>query len=62
MIARLARQTVLACVVIAVLFAAWTRSLAGAAAVLGGGALIGISFWAIRGCAAKPGRKARLLR
>jgi hypothetical protein len=49
MIARLARQTVLACVVIAVLFAAWTRSLAGAAAVLGGGALIGISFWAIRG-------------
>ena len=48
MIARVARATALACVVMALLFAAWRGPLA-AAGVLGGGALIGVSFWAIRG-------------
>ncbi|HEX8031728.1 MAG TPA: hypothetical protein VF491_24850 [Vicinamibacterales bacterium] len=34
---------------IAVLFAIVTRKMAGPLGVLGGGALIGLSFWAIRG-------------
>ena len=33
----------------AVGFALWTRNLAGPLGVLGGGVLIGLSFWAIRG-------------
>ena len=48
MIERIARHTAMACVVIAVLFAAWRRNLAGPLGVLGGGLLIGLSFWAIR--------------
>ena len=48
MVARLARGTALACGAIAIVFAAWRGPLA-AVAVLGGGALIGLSFWAIRG-------------
>lgn len=49
MIERIARGTALACVVIAVLFAIWKRDLAAPFGVLGGGVLIGLSFWAIRG-------------
>ncbi len=49
MIERIARGTAIACAVIAVLFAAWRRDLAAPLGVLGGGALIGLSFWAIRG-------------
>jgi hypothetical protein len=49
MIARIARDTAIACAVIAVLFAGWTRNLAGPLGVLGGGVLITLSFWAIRG-------------
>jgi hypothetical protein len=48
-IARVARNTAIACVLMALLFAAWRRNLAAPLGVLGGGALIGISFWAIRG-------------
>ena len=47
MIERIARNTVLACVAIAVLFAIWKRSIVASLAVVGGGLLIGISFWAI---------------
>jgi hypothetical protein len=46
---RIARGTAIACVVIAVLFAIWKRDLAGPLGVLGGGLLIGLSAWAIRG-------------
>ena len=49
MIARIARDTAIACAAIALIYASWTRSIAPAIAVLGGGLLIGISFWAIRG-------------
>lgn len=48
MIARVARDTATACVAIAVLFAVWKRDLAGPLGVLGGGLLVGLSFWAIR--------------
>ena len=48
MIARIARGTALACAAIALVFALWRGALAGIA-VLGGGTLIGLSFWAIRG-------------
>jgi hypothetical protein len=46
---RIARRTAMACVVLAIVFAIWTRDLAGPLGVLGGGVLIGLSFWAIRG-------------
>lgn len=49
MIERVARGTAICCAVIAVLFGLWKQSILSAAAVLGGGLLIGISFWAIRG-------------
>ena len=49
MIERIARGTAVACVVIAMLFAITTRTLAAPLGVLGGGVLIGLSFWAIRG-------------
>ena len=49
MIERIARGTAAACALIAVLFAIWKRDLAAPLGVLGGGALIGLSFWAIRG-------------
>jgi hypothetical protein len=48
MIARVARDTATACVAIAFVFAVWKRDLAGPLGVLGGGLLIGLSFWAIR--------------
>ena len=49
MIEHLARNTVIGCVVMAALAAAWTRDMAMPLGVLGGGLLIGLSFWAIRG-------------
>ena len=49
MIERIARTTAITCVVLAVAFAIWKRNLAGPVGVLGGGVLIGLSFWAIRG-------------
>lgn len=48
MIRRLARHTALACALLALTFAVWKRTLLAPLGVLGGGALIGISFWAIR--------------
>jgi len=48
-IERIARGTAIACAVIAVLFAIWKRDLAATLGVLGGGLLIGLSFWAIQG-------------
>ena len=49
MIARVARDTAIACFAIAILFLLWKRSIAAPLGVSGGGLLIGISFWAIRG-------------
>jgi hypothetical protein len=49
MIERIARTTAVSCVAIAVIFALWKPSFAAPFGVLGGGFLIGISFWAIRG-------------
>ena len=49
MIARIARDTAIACFAIAILFLLWKRNIAAPLGVLGGGLLIGISFWAIRG-------------
>jgi hypothetical protein len=49
MIARIARDTAVACVVIAILFLLWKGNLAAPLGVLGGGVLIAVSFWAIRG-------------
>ena len=48
MIERIARGTAIACVIIAVAFALWRRDLASPLGVMGGGLLIGLSFWAIR--------------
>ena len=48
MIARIARVTVMACAAMAMAFALWRGALAGVS-VLGGAALIGLSFWAIKG-------------
>jgi hypothetical protein len=47
-IKRVARDTALACVATAVVFFLWKRNLASPLGVLGGGLLIGLSFWAIR--------------
>ena len=49
MIDRIARDTAIACLAIAILFLVWKRNIASPLGVLGGGILIGISFWAIRG-------------
>lgn len=49
MIARVARNTVWCCAAIALVFAIWRRDLAAPLGVIGGGLLIGLSFWAIRG-------------
>lgn len=46
---KIARHTAIACFVIALGFGLWRRTLAAPLGVLGGGVLIGISFWAIRG-------------
>ena len=49
MIERIARDTAVSCVVMAALSAAWFRDVLVPLSVLGGGLLIGLSFWAIRG-------------
>ena len=49
MIARVARDMALACVLIAIGFFIWKQNVASPLGVLGGGVLIGLSFWAIRG-------------
>jgi hypothetical protein len=46
---RIARDTAIACAVLAVAFWLWKRNLTSPLGVLGGGLLIGLSFWAIRG-------------
>jgi hypothetical protein len=46
---RIVRDTTLTCVVIAALAALWTRDYPLPLGVLGGGVLIGLSYWAIRG-------------
>jgi hypothetical protein len=48
-IKRIARDTVLACLAIALVFFLFKPTLAAPLGVLGGGMLIGLSFWAIRG-------------
>lgn len=48
MLRRIGRDTAIACVVLAVVFGAW-RGARGALGVLGGGLLIGLSYWAIWG-------------
>lgn len=46
---RVARDTSIACLAMAILFLLWKRNVAAPFGVLGGGLLIAISFWAIRG-------------
>ena len=49
MLDRIAGNTALSCVVIAAVAAAWTRGFRAPLGVLGGGVLVGLSYWAIRG-------------
>ena len=49
MIDRIARDTAGACVVVALCFSAWRRDVMAGLSVVGGGLLIGLSYWAIRG-------------
>lgn len=49
MIERIGRDTVIVCVLLALAGGVWFRTLAVPAGVLGGGLLIGLSFWAIWG-------------
>ena len=49
MIGRIGRDTVLICLAMALATAACTRRWSTPLGVIGGGALIGLSFWAIRG-------------
>lgn len=49
MIERLVRNTAVSCVAIAAIAAAWSRGFRAPLGVLGGGLLIGLSYWAIRG-------------
>ena len=49
MLERIVRDAAIACLVIAVLFAAVRRDVMVGVSVLGGGLLIGISYWAIKG-------------
>jgi hypothetical protein len=46
---RIIRSSVAACVLMAVLYAAVRRDVMHGVSVLGGGLLIGLSYWAIRG-------------
>ena len=64
MVERIGRDTAIACAAIAIVFALWQRDLAAALSVLGGGLLIGLSFWAIRSTvdtlmALQPGHAAK---
>jgi hypothetical protein len=49
MIERIARDTALTCGLFALVAAVWFRTTPAAVGVIGGGLLIGLSFWAIRG-------------
>jgi ATP synthase I chain len=49
LVKRVARDTAMACIAIAMLFLLWKRNIAAPLGVIGGGLLVGISFWAIRG-------------
>ena len=49
MLERIVRDAGIACVVIAVLFAIARRDAVSGISVLGGGLLIGLSYWAIKG-------------
>ena len=49
MIERIARNTAISCVVLAALAYAWRRDIFVPLGVLGGGLLIGLSYWAIKG-------------
>ena len=49
MIARISRDTALVCGFLALVAALWFRTLSASLGVIGGGLLIGLSFWAIRG-------------
>ena len=49
MIDRIVRDAAAVCVIAAVGFTAWRREFASGLSVLGGGLLIGLSYWAIRG-------------
>jgi hypothetical protein len=46
---RIARTAAVVCVVLAAAAAIWTREVAAPLGVLGGGLLIGLSYWAIAG-------------
>jgi hypothetical protein len=46
---RIVRNTAVSCAVIAALAAAWTRDYPAPLGVLGGGLLVGLSYWAIKG-------------
>jgi hypothetical protein len=46
---RIARNTAVSGLVLAAIAAAWTRDVRAPLGVLGGGLLIGLSYWAIRG-------------
>jgi hypothetical protein len=48
-IERIARDAAVVCVIAAFGFSAWRRDLTSGLSVLGGGFLIGLSYWAIRG-------------
>lgn len=61
MLDRIVRNTAVVCGVLAALAAAWTRDYPLPLGILGGGLLIGLSYWAIKGTidallAAKPAR------
>lgn len=49
MIDRIVRDAAIGCVLIALGFGVWSGSLRSAISVIGGGALIGLSYWAIAG-------------
>ena len=49
MLKRIARDSVISCVALALMMASWRRTWAAPLGVLGGGVLIGLSFWAIWG-------------
>ena len=63
MLDRIVRNSAISCVVIAALAAVWTRGFRAPLGVLGGGLLIGLSYWAIRGTVdALIGRQSGLSR
>jgi len=48
-IERIARDAAVVCILAAIGFSAWRRDLTSGLSVIGGGFLIGLSYWAIRG-------------